>query len=267
MGLTESAFRDRFVRSKTFLVSSFDPHGMSSVRCLFRTSAPVAVNPIGFFYDPRRDFVSTTGYYSQTADFTNTIQARFVQSTEIELGALFERVSYGDLTLDVEKPDKLPSFDVDFSWYLRGDSSANPYSARSRVANNPANTSLKDRNLRMTVEMARVSTLPGTDDTRLGNLWEPSNSVRFPAGALTGGNNFIQTDHVRVDITPELRKRLMTVRTRWRPSPRQTASWPRRSTSTRSSWCEPASTWTGCLVKCRRRTSTTAPCRASMGIR
>jgi hypothetical protein len=204
--LPESQFRERYTRSRTFIVSSFDPDGTSVVRRLTPSAPAVGVNPIGFFYDPRRDYVSVSGFYSQSADFTNAIQARFVPSTEIELGALFETVSYGDLTVDVEDPDKLPSFDIGFSWYLRGDSPANPYSPRTRVANNPANTSLKDRNLRMTIEMAR-------SDTGLVNPWVASNAVRFPSIALSEGNNFLQTDQGRAQITANLRRRLLTVRT------------------------------------------------------
>lgn len=205
LGLEESQFRARYDYFKTFMTSSLDPQGVSVVRRLTPTATPVGVNPIGFFYDPRRDFVSLTGFYAQTTDFANSVQVRFEQSTQIELGALFETVSAGDLLVDVEQPNLLPSFDVSLGWYLRGDSQANPYSARTRVANNPAGTSLASRNLRMTVEMAR-------SDTGLANPWVESNSVRFPAGALAGGSNFLQTDTMRVEVTPALRKRLLSVR-------------------------------------------------------
>lgn len=205
-GLQESAFRERFNLTRSFLISSLDPHGVSVSRRLNPSAAAVTPNPIGFFYDPKRDYVSMLNYYAQHGNFANSRQVRFVPSTQIELGAEFETVSYGDLTVDIEKPEQLPSFDVSFSWYLRGDSAANPYSARSRVANNPAGTSLASRNLRMTIEMAR-------SDTGLANPWVPNNSVRFPSLPLSGGNNFLQTDHGRAEITPAIRQRLLTVRT------------------------------------------------------
>ncbi|MBM4782618.1 MAG: C-type lectin domain-containing protein [Archangiaceae bacterium] len=209
-GLEESQFRSRYDFSRSWVVSSFDPHGLSSSRRRLISpgvmSIAVGTNPIGFFYDPRRDYVSMMDYYAQSAQFAAAAPARFVPSTEIELGALLQTVSYGDLTLDVEEPDYLPSLDIDFGWYLRGDAPANPYSPRTRVANNPANTSLRDRNLRMTVEMARV-------DSSLANPWQANNSVQFPSLPLSGGNNFLQTNHQRVQITPAVRKRLMTLRT------------------------------------------------------
>ncbi len=209
-GLEESQFRSRYDFSRSWVTSSFDPHGLSSSRRRLVSpgvfSTAVGMNPIGFFYDPKRDYVSMFDYYGQSAQFAVAKPARFVPSTEIELGALLQVVSYGDLTLDVEEPDFLPSLDVDFGWYLRGDAPANPYSPRTRVANNPPNTSLRDRNLRMSVEMARV-------DSTLANPWQANNSVQFPSLPLSGGSNFLQTNHQRVQITPAVRKRLMSLRT------------------------------------------------------
>lgn len=209
-GYTEGQFRDRFQRSASYITVSLDPHGVATVpsrRYYANGDVGVttrAVNPIGFFYDPKRDYVSLYDYYAQTNGESNVFEVNWQTSTQIELAVMSGNISYGDLLLDVETPELLPEFDVDMAWFLRGDSPANPYSPRSRVANNPAGTSLAARNLRMTVEMARKD---GSTTS-----WEASNSVRFAAKPLSGGNNFIQTDRAHVVITPEVQKRLMSIR-------------------------------------------------------
>lgn len=211
VGLTDGQFRDRYTRSGSYVTVSLDPHGVATVpkRRTYNgydvNWVSKAVNPVGFFYDPKRDYLSLFDYYSQTWGEAASFPVQWVASTQIELAVTDMNVAYGDLLVDVEDENALPEFDVDMRWFLRGDSPANPYSLKTRVANNPANTSLADRNLSMTVEMARI-------DPSLNNLWAPSNSVRFPAKALSGGNNFLQTDRAHVAITPALRKRLLTVR-------------------------------------------------------
>jgi hypothetical protein len=203
VGLEESAFRARYRFKQSWVVSSFDPHGKTSTRRY--TNAAVAPNPIGFFYDPRRDWVNSLGYYAQRGDFARAYRVRFEPSTEIQLTAIDGTVDASELLVDVEKPDLLPGFDVNFGWNQRGSSSLNPYFQDNRLANNTVQT-IGQRNLRVTVEMARA-------DSNLPNPWEASNAVRFPTQPVGPGISlFRKTERVRVDFTPELRKRMLTVR-------------------------------------------------------
>lgn len=203
LGLEESAFRARYRFKQSWVVSAFDAHGKTSTRRSGATA--IAPNSIGFFYDPKRDWVNSLGYYSQRADFTRAYKVRFEPSKEIELSAIDATVDASDLLLDVEKPDALPGFDVNFGWYQRGSASLNPYFQDHKVANNPVQH-LGQRNLRVTVEMARA-------DSNLSNPWEASNSVRFPAQPVGPGISlFRKTERVHVDFTPELRRRMLTVR-------------------------------------------------------
>jgi hypothetical protein len=201
VGLEESAFRARYRLKQSWVVSSFDAHGKTTTRRV--GSSAVAPNPIGFFYDPKRDWVNSLGYYAQRADFSRAYKVRFEPSREIELSVIDATVDASDLLLDVEKPDLLPGFDVNLGWYQRGSASLNPYFQDNKVANNPVQT-IKQRNLRVTVELAREGT---------PNPWEPSNAVRFPSQPVGPGISlFRKTERVHVDFTPELRKRMMTVR-------------------------------------------------------
>lgn len=201
--MEESAFRAQYRLKQSWVVSAFDPHGRTSTRRY--GAVAVAPNPVGFFYDPARDWVNSLGYYAQRSDFARAYKVRFDRSQEIELSAIDMSVDAPDLLIDVEKPDELPGFDVNFSWYQRGSSSLNPYFQDNRLAGNTVQT-LSQRNLRVTVEIARA-------DSNLANPWEASNSVRFPAQTVGPGISlFRKTEKVHVDFTPELRRRMLTVR-------------------------------------------------------
>ncbi len=203
VGLEESTFRARYRFKQSWVVSSFDPHGKASTRRFGATA--VAPNPIGFFYDPKRDWVNSLGYYSQRADYSRAYKVRFEPSTELVLSAVDSTLDAPELLVDVEKPELLPGFDVNFSWNQRGSASLNPYFQDTKVANNPVQT-LAARNLRVTVEMARA-------DSNLENPWDASNAVRFPSQPVGPGISlFRKSERVHVDFTPELRRRMLTVR-------------------------------------------------------
>ncbi len=201
--MSESNFREEYQRQGTWLVSSFDPSGKNSVRRYSRVA--VAPDPIGFYYDPLRDWVDKLNFYGARANYNNKMEVRFESSKEIEISAVDQTVSAADLWVDVEKPELLPGLEVDFSWYLRGDSPSNPYSPLSRVQNNPAGVSLKDRNLTATVEIAR-------QDPSLQNPWIANNAVRFAPVPISGTDPFGKADRVNVKFTSEVRKRMLSIR-------------------------------------------------------
>lgn len=198
-GMAEELFRQRYKRSKTWLISTFDAHSATSVVSMNWTgTTSVASNPTGFFYEPSKDWINRRLYYAQRSDIPLRTEVKFERSTNIELRAADLIVNSPPLLLDVELPELLPDLEVEVGWSLRGDSVENPFSGNSAVA---SDVKLPSLNPRATIEIARVD---GT--------WEPLNAGILGAVKLGKGAILRQAARARVRITPELRRRLLSVK-------------------------------------------------------
>lgn len=204
VGVPESEFRRNYTRKSSWVVSAFDPLGKTTA-WPYPGRPWVAPNPIGFFYNSNNGWIDQLGFYAQTTDFRFKTAVTFVESTSIELAAMSAGLRQSLLKVDVAKPGLLPSFDVDFTWSQRGDSpTKNPLSPRTLLSANAA-TPLSRRNLRATVEMARV-------DATAANEWVPVNATQFPNRSLGEGNAFSQTVRLTANLTPALRTRLLSIK-------------------------------------------------------
>lgn len=198
-GMAEELFRQRYKRSKTWLISTFDAHSATSVVSMNWTgTTSVSSNPTGFFYEPAKDWINRRLYYAQRSDIPLRAEVKFERSTTIELRAADLIVNSPPLLLDVELPELLPDLEVEVGWSLRGDSVENPFSANSAI---DSDVKLPSLNPRATIEIARVD---GT--------WEPLNAGILGAVKLGKGAIMRQAARARVRITPELRRRLLSVK-------------------------------------------------------
>lgn len=201
--LPVSAFKENYTRRESRILTSLDAEGANTVRW-FSTGTYAAVNPIGFFYDPVRDWVDILGFYIQTADVGLQKTARFAESSEIEIGAVNHRVTANEFRIDVNDSEFLPQLSVDFSWYLRGDSVQNPYSRNSQDVNAQAYSVSRD-NMRAVVEIAYG------DGENTG--WTAVDAARFAkTPALEGQNAFFQTERINLEVSDLMRTRMLKVR-------------------------------------------------------
>lgn len=203
LGITESELRRNYQRKTSWVAASFDATGKHTARVYNNQLVP-AVNPIGFFYNSNNGWIDQLGFYAQTTDFRFARQVSFAESNELQLNAMGAVLRNADIKLDVSKADELPAFDVDFTWSQRGDSPArNPLSPRSMLSTNPA-TPLNRRNLRATIELAKLSTSEPE--------WVALNATSFPATGLGNGNAMQQTVRLQANVTSALRERMLSVK-------------------------------------------------------
>lgn len=204
VGLSEAQFRSKYGRRQSWVVTSFDPSGKHSVR-KFNGVVGNAVNPIGFFYNSQNGWIDLLSYYLQTVDLRFKTAVSFVESNDLELDATAAVVRKSQLFIDVSQPELLPEFEVDLTWTQRGDSPArNPLSPKSLLSASSA-TPLHKRNLRATIELARL-------DAALTNNWVPVAATTFPSTNLGSGNAFSQTTRLGARFTPSLRERALAVK-------------------------------------------------------
>ncbi len=203
VGIPESQFRAKYTRKTSWVVGAFDAVGRYTAR-VYNNQLVNAVNPIGFFYNNTNGWIDQLSFYSQTTDFRFATQVSFVESKDIQLDAISATLRQSDIFIDVSKDQLLPTFDVDFTWSQRGDSPAkNPLSPRSILSANAA-TPLNKRNLRATIEMARLSTTEPE--------WVAVNATTFPVRGLGGGNAMSQTVRLSANVTPALRQRMLSIK-------------------------------------------------------
>jgi hypothetical protein len=203
VGVPESEFRRKYSRKTSWVISSFDAQGRTVAR---KTNNVLqnAVNPIGFFYNSNNGWIDQLGFYSQTMDLRFAKKVTFVESTELQLNAISTVLRQAQINLDVSQPTALPSFDVDFTWSQRGDSPAkNPLSPKSLLSANAA-TPLNRRNLKATIELARLSSSEPE--------WVSVNATSFPSVGLGNGNAMQQTVRLSANVTPSLRERMLSVK-------------------------------------------------------
>ncbi|MDP3572700.1 MAG: hypothetical protein Q8S42_18840 [Archangium sp.] len=204
VGIPESQFRAKYTRQASWVVSAFDPTGKTTAWA-YPGRPAVAPNPIGFFYNSTNGWIDQVGFYAQTTDFRFKTQVTFEESNSLELAALSASLRQSLLKVDVANRSLLPTFDVDLTWSQRGDSPArNPLSPNTLLSTNPA-TPLSRRDLRATIEMARL-------DATAPNEWIAVNATQFPNRSLGEGNAFSQTVRMTAAFTPALRERALSVR-------------------------------------------------------
>lgn len=201
--LTESEFKQKYQRVSSRLVSSLDAGAKNTVRWI-GGSTYWSPNPIGFFYDPARDYIDTMAFYGQTGDFQNQKTVSFVESKQIEIASVRQSVVADAFFIDVNDPELVPNIAVNFSWSLRGDNAKNPYSPESQ-ASTGSTLSLGRDNLRAVVEIAY------SDDTNTS--WAPVSAARFSASQpLNNHNVYFQTETIQLTVSQLMRTRMMTVR-------------------------------------------------------
>ena len=203
VGIPESEFRRDYQRKTSWVASAFDATGKQAAR-VSNNQLRSAVNPIGFFYNSSNGWIDQLAFYAQTTDYRFAKQVTFVEAQEIQVNASAATLRQAELKVDVAKADLLPSFDLDFTWSQRGDSpSKNPLSPRSILSTNAA-VPLNRRNLRATIEMARLSTSEPE--------WLAVNATSFPATGLGNGNAMSQTVRLQAKVTPSLRERMLSIK-------------------------------------------------------
>ena len=203
LGITESELRRNYQRKTSWVAAAFDATGKHTARVLNNQLLP-AVNPVGFFYNSTNGWIDQLGFYAQTTDFRFAKQVTFAESNEVQLNAVGAVLRNAEIKLDVSKANELPAFDVDFTWSQRGDSPArNPLSPRSLLSTNAA-TPLNRRNLRATIELAKLSTSEPE--------WVAVNATSFPAVGLGNGNAMQQTVRLQANVTAALRERMLSVK-------------------------------------------------------